>query len=700
MTNSIPKIAGPSIVAMLWLVAIADRSRATVFDRVIDLDDAVIPGDDLWVPFPNTVFNIGQMHTFNLTFQDDKRLRVQLNEPEDLFQVALNTNGPSGLVAILGGPLATPYVGSFVVYLKLGEDVVGLGPPPPDPLFVPPGALGIPVTRDFNAAVDLTPPGDTIEFDSIRIDWLPFSTPHPNSANANFLTISTLGGAVTIVEDEPMPTFDTLYWSGAAGTPQYATAGNWADDITATPSPLAPVATDALLLDDRLNGGPPAGTHTYTPIELDGALTNEAASVTVDDARYELFKKSTSSTAALMVGGPVEITGLDSAGLNIRGRTTLNLTPGGANGDVSVSVRTNLGNIGLLVQGGLIADEIKLNVPSGSSGQRSLLVSRDLGVSGSNASVQARLLNVEHSTASATVYDSTSIVNVTEKITVNGEFALFSGAVVNTPLVDVMSTGRLAGGGFGFGAVGQLNADVLNAGTLAPGRSNYFAAGTAGPYLINGDYEQTATGKFEVHLDGATSNHFDNVTITGNATLAGTLLASVASGSPFFPTEFELDRGMEFLIMSITGTRTGTFDALPQNSLVLNDPASGLDVFIDYLAGNGNDVRLFTLPILGDYDRSGTVNGSDYDAWKATFGNAVSPAGSGADGDGNGVVDASDYIVWRKQTATGSGHFAAHLAITPEPSMGTLVPMGMIGLAVGLRRNSRGWRPRNIGEFA
>ncbi len=48
----------------------------------------------------------------------------------------------------------------------------------------------------------------------------------------------------------------------------------------------------------------------------------------------------------------------------------------------------------------------------------------------------------------------------------------------------------------------------------------------------------------------------------------------------------------------------------------------------------------------GDYDGSGTVDDADYDFWKSSFGQSVTPW-SGADGSGNGTVDAADYCVWR-----------------------------------------------------
>lgn len=61
----------------------------------------------------------------------------------------------------------------------------------------------------------------------------------------------------------------------------------------------------------------------------------------------------------------------------------------------------------------------------------------------------------------------------------------------------------------------------------------------------------------------------------------------------------------------------------------------------------------FMLSVTGDYDGSGAVNTTDYNVWRATFGNTVA-TGSGADGSENGVVDAADYVAWRKHVgATG-----------------------------------------------
>ncbi len=50
--------------------------------------------------------------------------------------------------------------------------------------------------------------------------------------------------------------------------------------------------------------------------------------------------------------------------------------------------------------------------------------------------------------------------------------------------------------------------------------------------------------------------------------------------------------------------------------------------------------------LLGDYDRSGTVDQADYTLWKSSYGQSVS-SGSGADGNSDGVVNLADYTIWR-----------------------------------------------------
>lgn len=69
----------------------------------------------------------------------------------------------------------------------------------------------------------------------------------------------------------------------------------------------------------------------------------------------------------------------------------------------------------------------------------------------------------------------------------------------------------------------------------------------------------------------------------------------------------------------------------------------------------------------GDYDFDGSVNSTDYDQWRDTFGSELDLSG---DGNRNGIIDAADYTITRDQRA---GSFTV-----PEPtsSMGwILFPM-------------------------
>jgi len=64
----------------------------------------------------------------------------------------------------------------------------------------------------------------------------------------------------------------------------------------------------------------------------------------------------------------------------------------------------------------------------------------------------------------------------------------------------------------------------------------------------------------------------------------------------------------------------------------------------------------------GDYDSDADVDGADFLSWQRGLVSSVSPAGSGADGDGSGVVDAGDLDVWMDG-------FGAALGAKPQAAM-------------------------------
>jgi len=82
------------------------------------------------------------------------------------------------------------------------------------------------------------------------------------------------------------------------------------------------------------------------------------------------------------------------------------------------------------------------------------------------------------------------------------------------------------------------------------------------------------------------------------------------------------------------------------------------------------------VPLPGDYNRDGVVNGDDYLVWRSYFGvntaqNTLHPLAS-ADGNGDGQVDAADYTIWRDHLTSPPGSASGETRQVPEPA--SLVP--------------------------
>ncbi len=72
----------------------------------------------------------------------------------------------------------------------------------------------------------------------------------------------------------------------------------------------------------------------------------------------------------------------------------------------------------------------------------------------------------------------------------------------------------------------------------------------------------------------------------------------------------------------------------------------------------------------GDFDGTGTVDQGDYDVWRGSFGQNVTPYTLG-DGNGDGIVNAADYTVWRNHLGQSTGGAGAGGDIT-GPSAGVV----------------------------
>jgi hypothetical protein len=79
------------------------------------------------------------------------------------------------------------------------------------------------------------------------------------------------------------------------------------------------------------------------------------------------------------------------------------------------------------------------------------------------------------------------------------------------------------------------------------------------------------------------------------------------------------------------------------------------------------------LPLMGDYDRNGVVNQTDYQRWRQSYGLTV-PPGMGADGNGNGAVDTADFILWRRGMNSPAASFAVMAAATASPAPAVATP--------------------------
>ena len=169
--------------------------------------------------------------------------------------------------------------------------------------------------------------------------------------------------------------------------------------------------------------------------------------------------------------------------------------------------------------------------------------------------------------------------------------------------------------------------------------------------------DQTNNATLQPFFDNIT---YRNITATGSSQNVAIIYG--LNSIPASPTDplRNID-GISFHNVSLSGSYGA--DIYYTSNLNL----SGLAV----TATNGNAINLFgdAFVVLGDYNGDGTVDGQDYDIWRANFGSQTFLA---ADGNGNGIVDAGDYVVWREHVGAllGSGSVANSpaAAAVPEPS--------------------------------
>ncbi len=112
----------------------------------------------------------------------------------------------------------------------------------------------------------------------------------------------------------------------------------------------------------------------------------------------------------------------------------------------------------------------------------------------------------------------------------------------------------------------------------------------------------------------------------------------------------------------------------------------------DYLLSNFNSPTVVGA-VGGDFDLSGTVDQTDFELWRNTFGSTTNLA---ADGNGNGVVDAGDYSIWRdhlgQSVPAGGGSGAASAVTSPSGPRASYTLTGEAALAaLEAQRIQRGY---------
>jgi hypothetical protein len=93
----------------------------------------------------------------------------------------------------------------------------------------------------------------------------------------------------------------------------------------------------------------------------------------------------------------------------------------------------------------------------------------------------------------------------------------------------------------------------------------------------------------------------------------------------------------------------------------------------------------------GDYNGDGFMDAADYPIFRKTFGDTVSPAGKGADGDANGTIGDGDHSFWTTrfgQEIWGDGIGSNGSSVAPEPATLSLAVAGLVLLARRRRRSA------------
>jgi hypothetical protein len=193
--------------------------------------------------------------------------------------------------------------------------------------------------------------------------------------------------------------------------------------------------------------------------------------------------------------------------------------------------------------------------------------------------------------------------------TVGGAVALH-----NTGTVEVIGGTLVISAG--LTSTGTVNGDgtiagpVNNTGSVRPGLS-------PGRLTLDGNYSQSADGRLEIEINGATAvTQYDRLAVNGAVSLAGSLNVALV----YAPA---VDDG--FLVLDNDGSDpiSGTFFGLPEGATFA---VGGRHLRISYVGGTGNDV---VLTAVADVPPQVTTVFVGSTAWSPSFNNYLASSGQG-----------------------------------------------------------------------
>jgi hypothetical protein len=295
-----------------------------------------------------------------------------------------------------------------------------------------------------------------------------------------------------------------------------------------------------------------------------------------------------------------------------------------------------------------------------------------------NAAVtaDAKILGIHVRADAGSMQQVTVATNVTleayngVRIGPGGILQLVQGTLTTAKEVEIQAGGKLVGAGEingyqdviagipEFAGKRLLEPEVRNAGLI-----DIYRGSQAGLLTINGDFEQTDSGKLYIDVFGAGvgGTAFDKLVVSGAATLQGSLVVELAPSFVPLPGQ--------------------TFSVLSAESIVASD-----------LQLSGPDARWFNMSVIGgtdlvltfasaDFDGNGFVNADDLLVWQDRFGGV---SGGQGDADADGDIDGADFLSWQRQL--GSISEIAPIANVPEPSALAMGASMLIAMALS-------WKP-------